>query len=108
MNKFIRNDKVIVISGKDKGKLSKILKVFPENDKLIVEGVNIATKHVKPKNKMENGQIIQKELPIHLSNVSHIDPKFNKPTKIAFKILEDGKKVRVAKKSGEIITVQKD
>jgi large subunit ribosomal protein L24 len=77
--------------------------VFPSENKLIVSGVNLAKKHTKPTQTSEGG-IIQKELPIHVSNVSHIDPKTSEITKIGYKILEDGKKVRFAKKSGEIIS----
>ena len=101
--KIKKGDKVKVITGKSKGKVGDVLKVFPSDNKLIVAGVNLAKKHTKPTQVSEGG-IIQKELPIHVSNVSHIDPKTNEITKIGYKILEDGKKVRFAKKSGEIIS----
>lgn len=100
--KVKKGDEVVVITGKHKGKKGKILKVFPENSKVIVSGVNLVKKHTKP-NQMSEGGIITKELPIHISNIAHIDPKTGNPTKVAFKFLEDGSKVRVAKKSGEII-----
>ncbi|AAY61140.1 MAG: 50S ribosomal protein L24 [Rickettsia sp.] len=100
--KVKKGDEVVVITGKHKGKKGKILKVFPEDSKVIVSGVNLVKKHTKP-NQMSEGGIITKELPIHISNIAHIDPKTGNPTKVAFKFLEDGSKVRVAKKSGEII-----
>jgi len=100
--KVKKGDEVVVITGKYKGKKGKILKVFPEDNKIIVSGVNLVKKHTKP-SQISEGGIITKELPIHISNVAHIDPKTGKPTKIAFKFLEDGSKVRMAKKSGEII-----
>ncbi|WP_341793666.1 MULTISPECIES: 50S ribosomal protein L24 [unclassified Rickettsia] len=100
--KVKKGDEVVVITGKYKGKKGKILKVFPEDNKIIVSGVNLVKKHTKPSQVSEGG-IITKELPIHISNVAHIDPKSGESTKIGFKILEDGSKVRVAKKSGEII-----
>jgi len=101
--KIKKGDKVKVITGKSKGKIGDVLKVFPSEKKLIVSGVNLAEKHTKPTQTSEGG-IVQKELPIHVSNVSHIDPKTNEITKVGYKILEDGKKVRFAKKSGEIIS----
>ena len=100
--KVKKGDEVVVITGKHKGKKGKILKVFPEDSKVIVSGLNLVKKHTKP-NQMSEGGIITKELPIHISNIAHIDPKTGNPTKVAFKFLEDGSKVRVAKKSGEII-----
>ena len=101
--KIKKGDKVKVITGKSKGKVGDVLKVFPSEKKLIVSGVNLAKKHTKPTQTSEGG-IVQKELPIHVSNVSHIDPKTNEITKVGYKILEDGKKVRFAKKSGEIFS----
>lgn len=101
--KVKKGDKVQVITGKNKGKVGEIIKVFPSENRVIVSGVNLAKKHTKPSQTSEGG-IIQKELPIHVSNVSHIDPKTNEITKIGYKTLEDGKKVRFAKKSGEIIS----
>lgn len=100
--KVKKGDEVVVITGKHKGTKGKILKVFPEDSKVIVSGVNLVKKHTKP-NQMSEGGIITKELPIHISNIAHIDPNTGNPTKVAFKFLEDGSKVRIAKKSGEII-----
>jgi large subunit ribosomal protein L24 len=101
--KIKKGDKVQVITGKNKGKVGEVMKVFPVANKILVSGVNLVKKHTKPSQTSEGG-IIQKELPIHVSNVSHIDPKTSKITKIGYKTLDDGKKVRFAKKSGEIIT----
>jgi large subunit ribosomal protein L24 len=100
--KVKKGDQVVVTTGKSKGKKGKILKVFPEDNKVVVAGVNIATKHTKP-TQNTGGGIVQKELPIHISNIAHMDPKTGAATKVGFKILADGTKVRIAKKSGEII-----
>jgi large subunit ribosomal protein L24 len=101
--KIKKGDKVKVIAGKSKGKVGDVIKVLPAENRVVVSGVNLAKKHTKPTQTSEGG-IVQKELPIHVSNVSHIDPKTGAATKVGYKILEDGKKVRFAKKSGEIIT----
>ncbi len=100
--KVRKGDEVIVITGKNKGKKGKIIKIFPDENKALVSGVNIVRKHTKA-SQVSDGGIIAKELPIHISNIAHIDPKSGAHTKVGFKILEDGSKVRVAKKSGEII-----
>lgn len=101
--KIKKGDKVKVTTGKSKGKVGDVMRVFPTTNKVLVSGVNLVKKHTKPSQTSEGG-IIQKELPIHISNVSHIDPKTSESTKIGYKTLEDGKKVRFAKKSGEVIT----
>ena len=90
-------DKVIVIAGKDKGKEGKI--ILKKNDKVLVEGVNMVKKHVKPNGQDQTGGIIDKEALIHISNVMMIDPKTKKRTRIAHEINKDGKKVRVSSKS---------
>lgn len=95
-------DKVKVIAGKDKGKEGVITKAFPKKDRVIVEGVNVVKKHTKPSNANPSGGIVEKEAPIHVSNVMLIDPSTNQPTRVGYKIV-DGKKVRVSKKSGETI-----
>lgn len=95
-------DQVIVIAGKDKGAKGEVLKVLPNEDRVIVQGVNVATKHTKP-SQLSPGGIEKKELPIHISNVALADPKNGKATRVGFKFLKDGKKVRVAKKSAETI-----
>ena len=94
-----KGDKVKVITGKDKGKTGVILAAFPKKDRVLVEGVNIVKKHTKPNQASPQGGIISLEAAIHVSNVMIIDPKTDEPTRVGYKI-EDGKKVRVAKKSG--------
>lgn len=101
--KIKKGDTVKVITGKNKGKVGDVIKVFPTENRVIVSGVNLVKKHTKPSQTSEGG-IIQKELPIHISNVSHVDPKTGEVTKVGYKTLKDGKKVRFARKSGEIIT----
>ncbi len=98
-----KNDTVIVLAGNDKGKTGKVLKVLVDKNRAIVEGVRIVSKSTKPSAKNPQGGIIKQEAPIHISNLSLIDPKSGKPTRIAIKRTEDGKKVRIAKKSGEEI-----
>ena len=95
-----KGDKVQVISGKDKGKQGVILQAFPKKDRVLVEGVNIVKKHSKPSQANPQGGIISQEAPIHVSNVMPLDPKSGEPTRVGYKVV-DGKKVRVAKKSGE-------
>jgi large subunit ribosomal protein L24 len=97
-----KGDKVKVISGKDKGKTGVILSAFPKKDRVLVEGVNIVKKHMKPNQANQQGGIVSQEAAIHVSNVMLIDPKTGEPTRVGSKV-EDGKRVRVAKKSGEII-----
>ncbi|KUP04631.1 50S ribosomal protein L24 [Bacillus coahuilensis m2-6] len=97
-----KGDKVMVITGKDKGKTGTILAAYPKKDRVLVEGINVVKKHAKPSQANPQGGIISQEAPIHVSNVMILDPKTNEPTRVGFKV-EDGKKVRVAKKSGEIL-----
>lgn len=97
-----KGDKVMVISGKDKGKTGVILASYPKKDRVIVEGVNIVKKHSKPSQVNPQGGIINQEAPIHVSNVMPIDPKTGEPTRVGYTVV-DGKKVRVAKKSGEVL-----
>jgi large subunit ribosomal protein L24 len=99
----VKNDTVKILSGKYSGKTGKVLKVFPDQNRLIVEGVNIIKKHTKPSQKNQQGGIIEKESSIHVSNVMVIDPKTNEPTRVGYKFLEDGTKVRISKKSGEML-----
>ena len=101
MRKLKTGDKVVVVSGSNKGKEGKILKVLEE--KVIVEGVNMVKKHLKPKNNNGNGEIIETEAPIHKSNVMLLDPKTKKPTKVKIETDNKGKKVRKSKKSNEKI-----
>ena len=97
------DDTVIVLAGEDKGKTGKVLKVLVEKNRAIVEGVNIVSKSAKPSAKNPQGGIVKMEAPIHISNLSLIDPKSGKATRVAIKKSDDGKKVRIAKKSGEEI-----
>jgi large subunit ribosomal protein L24 len=100
--KIKKGDEVIVTTGKNAGSKGSVLKIITKTSKAVVSGVNVVSKHTKAS--MTNaGGIVKKELPVHISNLAHIDPKTKLPTKIGYKILEDGKKVRFAKKSGEII-----
>ncbi|HEY2538443.1 MAG TPA: 50S ribosomal protein L24 [Stellaceae bacterium] len=100
--KIKKGDNVVVISGRDKGRTGEVLRVFPTEGRLIVQGVHVAKRHTKAR-MGEPGGIVEKELTVHVSNVSHIDPASGKPTRIGYKILGDGRKVRVARRSGEVI-----
>ena len=95
-----KGDKVKVISGKDKGKTGVVLTAIPKKDRVLVEGINIVKKHTKPNQASPQGGIVSQEAAIHVSNVMLLDPKSGEPTRVGYKV-EDGKKVRVAKKSGE-------
>lgn len=97
-----KGDKVKVISGKDKGKEGIVLKAFPKKDRIVVEGINMVKKHQKPSTMAPQGGILEIEAPIHVSNVQLIDPKTGEATRISHQVI-DGKKVRVSKKSGEVI-----
>ena len=99
--KIKKGDRVIVISGRDKGKTGEVLKMLPSDSRAVVQGVNLAKRHTRP-SQAGAGGIIEKELTIDLSNLSHIDPKDNKATRIGFR-MEDGRKIRFAKRSGEPI-----
>lgn len=100
--KLKKGDKVIVTSGNDKGKIGKILKVLVKDNRVIIEGVNIVSRHTSPSNANPDGGIIKKEAPIHASNVQIIDPTTEKTTRIGMKMV-DNKKVRYAKKSGTVL-----
>ena len=99
-----KGDEVIVRTGKDKGKKGSVLKVFPKKQRVLVQGVNMAKRHTRPSAKGPGG-IVEMEASIHVSNVAHIDPKSGEPTRIGYRTLDDGRKVRFAKRSGEIIDV---
>ena len=98
-----KNDTVVVLAGEDKGKTGKVLKVLVEKNRALVEGVNMVSKSTKPSAKNPQGGTVKQEAPIHISNLSLIDPKSGKATRVGIKVTEDGKKVRIAKKSGEEI-----
>ncbi len=98
-----KGDTVMVVAGKERGKRGKVLRVFPDKNRVVIERVNMIKKHQRPTQKVRQGGIIEREGGIHLSNVMLVDPTSDKPTRIGMKALADGKKVRVARKSGEII-----
>ncbi len=99
--KIKKGDNVIIIAGKNKNKVGEVLKVYPKELKVLVQGVNIVKRHQKP-SATSSGGIVEKELPIHISNVAYLDPKMSKPTKLGYKT-EGGKKLRFAKLSGTIL-----
>jgi large subunit ribosomal protein L24 len=100
--KIKKGDEVVVISGRDKGRSGEVLKVFPAEERLIVQGVHVARRHQKPR-LGDPGGIVEKELTIHISNVAHVDPHSGKPTRVGYKVLGDGRKVRFARRSGEVL-----
>jgi len=105
MRRIRTGDEVIVITGKDKGKRGKVTKV-QANDKLVVENINLVKKHTKPNpQKGIEGGILDKEMPLHISNVALFNPESNKADRVGFKILEDGKKVRIFKSTQEVVDV---
>jgi large subunit ribosomal protein L24 len=97
-----KGDNVVVISGRDKGRTGEVLRVFPAESRVLVQGVNVAKRHTRPR-MGEPGGILEKELPLHISNVAHVDPASGKPTRVGYKFLDDGRKVRFARRSGEVI-----
>ncbi len=100
--KVKKGDKVVVRTGRDKGKSGEVLKVFPSRNRAIVQGVNRVKRHTAP-TQANAGGIVEKEATIDISNLAHLDPKDDQPTKVGYKVLDDGRKVRFAKRSGEII-----
>jgi len=98
-----KNDIVRVMSGKEKGKSGRVLSIYPVKESLLIEKVNMIKKHMKPTRKYAQGGIIEKEAPIHISNVMLICPKCNKPTRISNSVLQDGRKLRMCKKCREVI-----
>ncbi len=102
--KFKKGDQVIVRTGRDKGKKGEVLKVLPKDNRAIVQGVNIVTRHQRQSQTQQAG-LIRKEAAIDLSNLAHVDPKSGDATRVGYKVLEGGRKVRFAKKSGEVIDV---
>ena len=100
--KIRKGDRVEVMTGKDKGKRGEVLKVMPKANRVIVNGVNVVKRHTRPST-TEQGGIIEKEAPVNISNVALLDPKDDTPTKVGYKFLDDGRKVRFARQSGEII-----
>ena len=104
MSNIRKGDKVIVITGSDKGKQGSVLKVFPKENRALVQGINVVKRHQRQTQSQQAG-IVTKESPIQLSNIAHVDPKSGKATRIGLKTLSDGRRVRFAKKSGEVIDV---
>jgi large subunit ribosomal protein L24 len=102
--KVKKGDKVIVTSGRDKGKRGEVLRVYTADERVLVSGVNMVKRHQKQTARVQGG-IVSKEAPVHRSKISHVDPTTGNATRIGFKTLEDGRKVRFAKKSGEILDV---
>ena len=100
--KIKKGDKVVVITGRDKGRSGEVLRVLREENRVIVQGVNVVKRHTKP-GAGQAGGIVEKEAAIHVSNVAHVDPKSSKPTRVGYKILGDGRKVRFARRSGEVL-----
>ena len=98
-----QGDLVVVRAGDDRGKTGKVLRVIPKDGKVVVEGVNVVFRHVKPSQKHPQGGRIQKEMPIHISNVSPVDPDSAKGTRVRFQVQDDGAKVRVAARSGKVL-----
>lgn len=98
-----KGDQVLVLIGRSRGVRGEVLSVLPKVEKAVVRGVAVAKRHTKPNRMGEGGGIIEREMPIHLSNLKLIDPKSGKPTRVGFRVLEDGRKVRVAKVTGEVI-----
>ena len=102
--KIKKGDRVVVTTGRDKGKKGEILKVYTKENRALVSGVNVVKRHQAQSAKTQGG-IVNKEAPVHLSNLAHVDPKTGGTTRIGFKFLADGRKVRFARKSGEVIDV---
>jgi len=100
--KIKKGDNVVVITGRDKGKAGEVLRVLPAERRLIVQGIHVARRHTKPR-MGDPGGIVDKELTIDVSNVAHVDPQSGKPTRVGYKTLDGGRKVRFARRSGEVI-----
>src|SRR5271165_524237 len=101
--KIRKGDRVVVTAGRDKGKTGEVRQVMPGEGRAVVAGVNLVRRHTKPSAQQTEGGILSKEAPIHLSNLALVDPKTGGPTRVGFKVLDDGRKVRVAKRSGDLI-----
>lgn len=102
--KIRKGDEVIVLTGRDKGKKGRVLQVIRKDKRALVEGVNIIKRHTRP-SQTEPGGIVEREASLNISNLAHVDPKDGVPTRVGYRFLEDGRKVRYAKKSGEVIDV---
>jgi large subunit ribosomal protein L24 len=102
--KVRKGDRVVVTSGRDKGKSGEVLRVYPSDERVVIAGVNMVKRHQRQTQRVQGG-IVSKEAPLHLSKIAHVDPKTGGPTRVGFKVLEDGRRVRFAKKSGEVLDV---
>ena len=102
--KVKKGDRVVVTAGRDKGKSGEVIRVYPSESRVLIAGVNMIKRHQKQTQRQQGG-IVSKEAPVHLSKIAHLDPKSGSPTRVGFKRLEDGRLVRFAKKSGEVIDV---
>ena len=102
--KIRKGDRVIITTGRDKGKKGEVLRVYPKESRALVSGVNMIKRHQRQTPRQQGG-IVNKEAPVDISNIAHIDPKSGGATRVGFKVLGDGRKVRFAKKSGEVIDV---
>jgi large subunit ribosomal protein L24 len=100
--KIRKGDRVVVLTGRDKGRMGEVLRVIPTEDRLVVQGVNVVKRHQRP-SQVSPGGIVEQEAPIHISNVAHIDPKTDKPTRVGYRIEDGGRKIRIARRSGEPI-----
>lgn len=100
--KVKKGDRVVMLAGKDKGKSGEVMQVYPKDKRVIVSGVNMVKRHTAP-SQNNTGGIVEKEASVHVSNVAHLDPKDDKPTRVGFKMLDGDRKVRYAKRSGEVI-----
>jgi large subunit ribosomal protein L24 len=100
--KVKKGDEVVVLSGRDRGKKGEVLRVLPKESRVVVQGVNVVKRHSRPK-AGDAGGIVEKEAALHVSNVALADPKDGRPTRVGYKLLADGRKVRVARRSGEVI-----
>ena len=103
MQKIRKGDKVVILTGKDKGRSGEVLQVMPKEDRAVVRGINVVKRHQRQSASQEAG-IITKEAPIHLSNIAIADPKDGKPTRVGYKLRDDGTKVRVCKRTGAELT----
>ena len=101
-SKIKKGDQVVVLSGRDKGRTGEVVKTLPAANRVVVSGINKVKRHTAPSNNSAGG-IIEKEMSIHVSNIAHVNPKDQKPTRVGFKTLDDGRKVRFSKRSGEVI-----
>lgn len=100
--KIRKGDRVVVVTGRNKGRSGEVLRVLRDKDRVLVQGVNMIKRHTAP-SQASPGGIMEKEAPLHISNVAHIDPKTSEPTRVGFKVIEGDRKVRFAKRSGEVI-----